>query len=320
MGGVEIRDLEIAEVSLVDRAANRCKFIVLKRVGGKVMTTEVILTATTDEDVAVLKAVAENQGGLLAILRAATSDKTLAAAIAKAGLPAEAVDAVKTALKALESVKSMLPADIMKTLAVMAGYPEPMPEAPMDPAAEAADQAEDAAEDDMKAAYKNVTKADGSLDEAKIPKELRSVVGLLFKQNKANADQLATAQAVLKAEREDRKMKEFIAKADGLKHLSTDAARFGAVLKSASDTMPADLYAELEKVIVAADKGLSPLFKEVGVAADTNATPMKAQDQLAQKATEIRKRAGNEKLTPEQAFIRALDENPDLALRERQER
>lgn len=279
---------------------------------------EVILNVSTDEDAEVLKSVAGN-GGLLKILRSvAKSDVKFSEVLAKAGLSEDATTAVKTALKALESVKGELPEDIIKTLADMAGYKYPEEPKEPDAAMESKAKGDPALSEDE--ACKAVMKADGSLDSEKIPVAMRPFVELLWKQNRANTAALATSEAVLKQERDERKMKEFIAKAADLKHLSVDPARFGPVLKSASEAMPTAMYEELDRVLKAADKGMSASFKELGSAGgDLEGDRATATDQLTRKAEEIRKRDGG-KITIEQAFLKALDEHPDLAKKERQER
>lgn len=97
-----LTDIEVEEVSLVRRAANRRKFLLLKE-------------DDVDELVELLKLALENEDDV---------DE----ALGKAKLSDKAAKAVKGALKLLNAYKDELPDDILKTLADLGGYGYAEPE------------------------------------------------------------------------------------------------------------------------------------------------------------------------------------------------
>lgn len=103
----------------------------------------------------------------------------------------------------------------------------------------------------------------------------------------------------------------FIAKASTeYGKLPIDPAKFGPILKSASEKLGADEFAEFERVLksVAAIDGLATITKAYGVSGEGE-TPS-AHEQLVAKALDIRK--SNLNLTQEQAYVAATDLYPDL--------
>lgn len=100
---------------------------------------------------------------------------------------------------------------------------------------------------------------------------------------------------------------EFIAKAETYKNLpNTNPEEFGPVLRNLSKV---EGYDKLETVLVAANKALgeSELFKAKG---EDGGIENGALAKLQAKADELRK--SDPKLTREQAFAKAVEDNPDL--------
>jgi hypothetical protein len=107
----ELRDLEIAEVSLVRRGANRKKFLILKALGGDPMNDDV-LSRVLDADLD-----PEDEERINGVLKAQ-------------GLSDKAANAVKAALRILNAFKDELPHDVLNILAGLASYgyqPAPLP-------------------------------------------------------------------------------------------------------------------------------------------------------------------------------------------------
>ena len=110
----ELRDLQVEEVSLVPRGANRKRFVLLKSAsalgGNSVMYDETLLDRVLSTDL-------ENEAEIEQVLKAQ-------------GLSEKATNAVKGALRLLNAYRDELPGDILNTLAGLVGYgyaPPPLP-------------------------------------------------------------------------------------------------------------------------------------------------------------------------------------------------
>lgn len=120
-----------------------------------------------------------------------------------------------------------------------------------------------------------------------------------------------TAETILKAERDEVKKSEFIAKAGLYKNLPVKAADFGLVLKGLSEKAPEE-YAQIEALLKAADEAISKggVFKEEGTGSKgtDGGTAVEQLNALAKSYIE----KGEKGLTNAQAFLKALEENPAL--------
>jgi hypothetical protein len=240
-----------------------------------------------------------------------------------ANLSDKAQAAVRNTLKILNAYKDELPGDILKTLAELAGYGYPAPAEKAKDGDEKKAPAEKANEEEKKKKKPGeygygypVKKADGSWDLSKVPEELRPSFETIFKEHEelvkkaAEAEQKAAAtEAVLKAERDERLRKEWIAKAAEYKHLPAKPEEFGLVLKALSEKAPEEL-AKLEQVLKAADEqiGQGALFKEVGSGAAPVGGTAWAKIEAAANAL-VQK---DDKLTHEQAIRKAIELHPEL--------
>jgi len=119
------------------------------------------------------------------------------------------------------------------------------------------------------------------------------------------------ANEIAKAEQDRRVTSEFIAKAEDYRSLPIDAARFGPILKSAFEKLSKDEYAELERVLAAADEQITKgdLFKQYGDSGP-GGTVSGAFEQLEREATALKK--SDPSLSDEQALEKAMEANPDL--------
>ena len=114
----------------------------------------------------------------------------------------------------------------------------------------------------------------------------------------ATQDALADAQRLQK-------------EAEDYRSLPIDAARFGPILKSAFEKLSKDEYAELERVLAAADEQVTKgdLFKQYGDSGP-GGTVSGAFEQLEREATALKK--SDPSLSAEQALEKAMEANPDL--------
>jgi hypothetical protein len=310
-----LRGLEIGEVSLVDKAANKRKFLLIKsEQGGKEMPmTEVIISCDESRE-ELLKSVAEMEDNEISLLKSLMEDDDLED-IKKAGISEKAMKAVKMALGALKGVKDELPKDIMEKLASIGGYEMPKTEKACD----------EEGKDKMKKSvggYTIVKNEDGTVDYSDVPEEVRPLVKSLWEQNEESAKQAAEAERIAKEERDARVLKEYVSKAAELKNLATDVDKFGAILKAANEKLDAEQYEELDRVLKAAEEAVaqSVLLKEAGRAGDNDNDDGSAYSKLEKAAMQINKDEGDKFPTFEQAFVEAGRRDPDLAAKERAER
>lgn len=136
---------------------------------------------------------------------------------------------------------------------------------------------------------------------AKAAPEVREIVA------KAQAEAEA-AIAIAKAEQDRRVTAEFVTKAQDFGNLPVEAGEFGPVLKRLAETNPAD-YAEITRVLKAANDGMGHLFKATGQDAPSSldGSSLTAIEKAAQAV-----RAEQPELTAEQAYDLALRNNPNL--------
>lgn len=305
----ELSEIEVGEVSLVDKAANKRKFLIMKSQNGDItMGNELVLKCEEGmEDV--LKAVAKVDQNHASILKAILADNTdVKTAIEKAD------DSIKPAMimavNALATVKKELGTAALEMIAKALDIELPKVEVAKE---EETDETKAAIQ---KAAPSVVFKEDGSPDFDTVGAEIRPMLEMLWKQNETSAKQTQALELTLKSERDERLDKEFISKAAAFKHLTSDSAVLGPILKAASENLDENQFKELDRILKAADKGMASVFKEFG-SEEEDEDDMDATKKLQKKAVDIAKRDG---ISKEKAFVKALDEYPDLAAQERAER
>lgn len=223
-----LTDLDVFEVSLVPRGANRKKFLVLKEEVNGMDLEELYEIVTKTE--------AEGEEAL--------------EELTKAGLSEKAINAVKGALRLLNAYKDELPKDILKTLAGLAGYGYPEPQ----------EKAQESKEE-----RPDIKKDDGTLNLEAIPEEVRPAIEALWKEHEEAIRKAQELEAVLKEERDRQLTKEFVAKASAFANLPIKPEELGPVLKRVSESSQED-YQLIEQVLKAADEALgqSRLFAELG--------------------------------------------------------
>lgn len=122
---------------------------------------------------------------------------------------------------------------------------------------------------------------------------------------KAN-ERAEAAETIAKAERDHRQTQEFIAKARSFTNLPVSAQEFGPVLKRLHETMDEADVAVIEKALSTANESVSNYFGEIGKRGD-NALLSDRLESVAKSMTD-----NDSSLTIEQARSRALEQDPSL--------
>lgn len=114
------------------------------------------------------------------------------------------------------------------------------------------------------------------------------------------------AETIAKAERDHRLTQEYISKARSFSNLPVNAQEFGPVLKRLHETMEEDDVALIEKALSTANESVSNYFGEIGKRGDN----AELNDRLESVAKSM---ADNDSsITIEQARSRALEQDPSL--------
>ena len=119
-------------------------------------------------------------------------------------------------------------------------------------------------------------------------------------------DRAEEAERIAKAERDHRLNQEFVSKARALTNLPVSATEFGPVLKKLHDVLSEEEVALVEKALSAANETTAQYFEEVGKRG-TNAMIDGRLDDVAKSLVEK-----NSDMTMEQARAKALEADPSL--------
>lgn len=280
----EIKDARTDEVSLVDKGANKKKrFPIFKQ------------ESQMNEDI--IKAVLETQ---------VDEETNLDEFISKSDLDETGAQVVKGALRLLAGFKDKLPTETLSELAKVAGYEEPVAKAKKEkefPPKEMDDEEEDEEEMKMKKSLEA------------LPEELRKEFETIQKAQDEKIAELTakneTFAKQLKEERDRRETEEWVAKCK--EHLAAlpgkTAQEHGESFKKMADA-DAELAEEQFKVLKSAADAIKEgnLYKELGGRGeDTTGSVM---TKINKAANELRKSDSN--LSKEQAFMKALENDPKL--------
>jgi hypothetical protein len=276
------------EISLVKQGANRKRFKILKEDGAPVLDTEVFMEELPYADV--LKADLGTEDSLRETLRKATPD-----------ISTDATEVSVALMKLATAYAEELPPDIFETLAKASGFTkavkkQPLPDGKKVPPEEEEPEDEDeedqedeqdqvpqskkkakkmatkkADEDIRKSLKSEVRKALDKIEKESdinlLPEDVQGPVRYLFKSN-------TELESKIEKMEEEKRIKEFIAKADGYTHLpKTD--KFYMLLKEMDEKLSPETFEAVEGILKAADAGLkeSNLFVEVGSTTAIEGTP-----------------------------------------------
>lgn len=144
-----------------------------------------------------------------------------------------------------------------------------------------------------------------------LPSESQEVLKAERSARLAAEAQVSEAVSIAKAERDLRIDEEYVAKAKDLAALPAKPTDLGPVLRSIDEKLPKEQAEELNRLLKAADEQVrsSRLFTEIG-GAGGSVVGGDVVEKIESAATELRKADPN--LSPEAAFVKAVDLNPTL--------
>jgi hypothetical protein len=307
----QLTDLDVEWVSLVDRAAVRDpveqsepnRFLIWKRdqsQGGHPMSN------LTKELLAQLGDPVEKEDALGKLVERAEDSDTAALAVSGAA-------------RLLHTVKSDLTPEALAEVVKAAGLELPEPEAQVFKAENAAEVVKALKGADVpEAVVKEVEEAlataaeKAELEKADLFPAVKAALAKAEEDRKEATRKAEEAERIAKEERDTRLNKEFVVKAEGFKGLTVEAAKFGPILKAASEKLDKSDFDELDRILKAADEQIvkGELFKEAG---GHGPAPSDAFEEATRKAEELRK--SDSSLTKEQALEKALDADSDLQSR-----
>jgi hypothetical protein len=145
------------------------------------------------------------------------------------------------------------------------------------------------------------------LNKADLSPEWQARIEKMEADQQTDREKAEKAEKLAKAERDERVTREFVAKAETVKHVAGDTSEFGRVLKAASETLSKEDMDLLEQRLSAANEQIEKgeLFKQFGQGGD--AQRASGDDTIVRKAEEIRKADPN--VSQYEAMRRAASEH-----------
>ena len=162
--------------------------------------------------------------------------------------------------------------------------------------------------EDGSAGTMKMGKCVAKVDKAAVPESVQKVLDAQAEEIKKNKDTIAKLQ-------ENEEVREWVGKAAAYSNLPIKADALGPILKSASKSMKAEEFNELDRVLKAGDAVCKELLKIKGSGAVDAANT--AYGKLEGIAKEIQK---SEKVSFEKAFSMACDRNKELYAEQRAEK
>lgn len=280
----QLKDLTVVEVSLVPRGANKKTFMLIKSEDGEDMVLNI------------------SKELILSLSKSLGDESKILELLEKSKLPKSASEYLLGAIRLINSASAELPEDsreeILSKIFTLTGIGEKSMTVKKED--EVADNAHETP----------APKPDPSAVKAEeVSKELKGKVETLEKALESSDKRFKEAMEALQKEREERKTKEFVSKAESLvSNLGVEKEKLGLALKAVSENCPAEVYATLEQVLSAANKAVekSGLFSEVG---SSQAGSQNLEEQITKIAKEIEI---SEKVSPTVAESLAWQRNPKL--------
>ena len=286
----QLTDLDVFEVSTVDRGANRKKFIILKNLEGlKVPNEKEILEKILETKLDV------------------KDEKKIDEFLAKQEIDEETKRAVKAALRVLESIKEKVPADVMSKLTAMLGMSADNPSDEENKSTEEDEKKEEAIKGEIK-------KSD--IDTKGMSDVQKKNLDALFKSSDADKERLEKVEKSLGEERVIRRKKEFLEKALELKHVPGNPEDLSSIMMEIEDKSP-KLFEKVHSLLKTADKAIKEgnIFSVNGGDGDA---PSDAMDEIKKIAKELRKSDSN--LSEAQAITKAVEQNSELYAKHKKEK
>lgn len=224
----KLRDLEAIEVSLVPRAANKRKFLLLKSDGGgEGMHDEILKELLITE--------LENENEVEEVLK-------------QQKMTGPAMNAVKGALRLLSGFKDQLPKDIMNTMANLAGYGYAAPkkqEKPKD---------------------KDMPMKKEEIDGLEVDDNVKAALTALWKEKESMEEKSKKLEEIVKQHEEEKLTSQFVEIAKEFDKIPGEVEDLGKTLMAISKIDP-ELEKKVEEVFKAANtviKENETLTKEIG--------------------------------------------------------
>jgi hypothetical protein len=276
----ELAELKTAEVSLVDRGANRKKrFPIFKQ--------EESMTPELEE---ILKAVLETE---------VDEEAKLSEIIGKAKISDKGLAALKSALRILASYKDELPADAMNTLAAAAGYAAPS-EKKETPAEEKDKTDEEESAPEKKSVKKEEEPVEKNENTEAITKA-QTEIDDLKKKLQTETDMRLTQEWIKKAEAE-------------LSHYPGKSAKdLGTMLKKMADVDPTAANEQFESMKTASVAlKESNIFKSAGSGETGSGNADSAEAKIDKLAKGFVEKSVDAKMTYEKAYSVVIKREPEL--------
>lgn len=288
-GLTELTGLKAQEVSAVKAGANlKKRFPVTKQ--------EEIVPDQTNEEI--LKAVV----GIEVDEEAQLSDF-----FEKSKMSEGAQEATRGIQRILAAYKDEMSSDVLKELAKISGYAEPVEKKEPDKKKEFPPKPDEEEEEDMKEKEKEVKKG------------MSPEIEAIFKAQEQQLEELKksneSASAALKVEKDKRELAEWTAKAENeLSHYpGKSSAELGTMLKSLHDANP-EAAKEQFTLLKSASDALkeSGILKEAGNANAKGAGAGSAWDKIQKMAEGLVEKSAEESFTIEKAYRLVIQRNPGL--------
>lgn len=279
----ELEDIDVLEISLVGKPANRQRWLIVKHEEG-------ITMAVTDEMLDLLEEAFE--GDVPAEVTKALE------AIEKMQISGKAADAAKMALRLLGKYKDEVGLkEVVAQLVKLVGS-EKM----------------DEDKDKMHEYGYPEPKEDDKVKKSEVAAEVDVQMQALLKAQEDLRKEVELAKSEAARERDLRLQREYVEKAQGMMGIPVPVEELGGMLKALADADQA-LYAKFETLLAAASNAIrkSDLLKEFGYSEGAR-VPASATDELMKKANELIQK-GEGKLNFGQAVAEVERVAPELYMR-----
>lgn len=274
-----LTDLEVLEVSLVAKPANKKRFLLFKSEEGR--------------EVEELTKMEESE------------EEAFSEPVQAVELSEKAVRAVKGALKILNEYRDELPSDALSRLAALAGY------------GGAPAEGKAAKPYGYRPygygygygpgyGYRKSVETEGEerpeFDLSAVPEDIRAKLEVLIKQGE---DATKRAHEL----EEEKRLAEFVTKAkDEYPHLSATPEEIGGLMKDVSNTLPEEAKSFLERLLKSAEAAVSQAMQPVGTSSVSDES-QSSWERIEKAAEHLRGEAG---LTRAQAIAKVLETQPEL--------
>jgi hypothetical protein len=288
-----LEDLETVGVSLVKRGANKKKFSFSKSEGDM-----------NEESLEILKTILEEFPS--------ENEAKIEEFFAKEDLSDEAKNALKGALRLLDSHKELMPKDLMRRLSSMLGEEREDDKEEGSEDSGSGDSVEGSSEkqyEEDKQSERSEMKKEDLL--TSVPEELKEKVEQLWKSNQEAVKKAEAFEAALNEETDKRITKEFIQKSkDEYSNIPADSEKLGKILKTIHG-FNKEVAEELESILKSVEGAIAKgsLLGEIGTSQVSSSGTV--SDEVAEKAKMLVEKSES-KLTFAAAYDKVLSSDPTL--------